>query len=223
MAAKKNNTLAKKTGVSAALYTVAGTQSGEVALPESVFGQKPNAKLIAQAVRVYLARQRQASAHTKTRGDIKISTRKIYKQKGTGGARHGARSAPIFVGGGVTHGPKNFENYDLEIPKKLARKAFVYALSDKAQSELVGVAKGLEKVEPKTKNISAFLKKAKIRKTTIVHSGSENLVRAGRNIKGISLIRAQELNTYDVVTAKMLLLTQEGLELLTKRGETKNA
>jgi len=213
----------KKSGLSAPLFTCSGTQTGEVDLPKEIFGAKPNARLVAQAVRVFLARQRQNTAHTKRRADVNLTKKKVYKQKGTGGARHGAKSAPIFVGGGVAHGPKNFENYDLEMPKKLAKKAFVYALSDKAQDKKVTVVKGLEKIEPKTKKISDFFKKAKMGKATIVHSGSENLVRAGRNIQGVTIVRAQELNTYDVVTAKMLLLTQEGLDLLARRGEVKNA
>ncbi|MEK7521263.1 MAG: 50S ribosomal protein L4 [Patescibacteria group bacterium] len=234
MAAKKSNiTPVKKTvvkrasrssGLSAPLFTVAGTQMGEIDLPKELFGAKPNARLVAQAVRVYLSRQRQANAHTKRRADVNLTKKKVYKQKGTGGARHGAKSAPIFVGGGVAHGPKNIKNYKLELSKKQSQKAFIYVLSDKAQDKKVSVVKGFEKIEPKTRVVASFLKKTKVEKPLLVHSGSDMLYRAGKNIEGLSLVRADQLNTYDVLVAKNLLLTQEGLEILTKRiGDKKNA
>ncbi len=215
----------KKSGLAAPLYTAAGTQTGEVELPKDIFGLKPNPRLVAQAIRVHLSRQRQNNAHTKRRADVNKSTKKIYKQKGTGGARHGARSAPIFVGGGVAHGPQNEKNYKLGLSKKQSAKAFIYALSDKAKDKKISVIKGFEKMEPKTKLVVGFLKKAGLAKPTLVHSGAENLLRASRNIQGLSIVRADLLNTYDVLIAKNILLTQEGLESLTKRvgGKKSNA
>lgn len=217
---KINKTPARKSRFSAPLFTASGNQTGEVELPEEIFGQKPNARLVAQAVRVYLSRQRQANAHTKRRGDVNLSTKKIYKQKGTGGARHGARSAPLFVGGGVAHGPKNIKNYKLELSKKQSIKAVIYALSDKAKDNKISVIKGFEKIKPKTKVVANFLKKVRADKPVLVHSGSVALFRAGRNIEGLSLIRADQLNTYNVLIAKNILLTQEGLDTLTKRMMT---
>src|SRR3990167_1083199 len=205
----------------ARVYSLKATKLEDVSLPKE-FGMEANLPLLAQAVRVYEERSHIGLADTQTRADVNRTTKKVYKQKGTGGARHGARSAPIYVGGGRAHGPKNFENYKLELPKKMARLAFISSLSDKVTNKKLSVALDLEGIEPKTKNLNTFLKKAGFKKLTLVHSGKENIFRAGRNIENLSLVRAQELSTYDVIKASNLVLTQEAVEVLTKRG-VKNA
>lgn len=207
----------KSAGFAVLSYTKSGIKSPvDTQLPREIFGQKVNAPLIAQAIRVYLSNQRQGNAHTKTRAEVNRTKKKVYKQKGTGGARHGARSAPLYVGGGRSHGPKNFENYNLSLSKKMARMAFVSALSDKAVDKKLVVA-DLEQIEPKTKVLAGILKKIGYSRATIVHSGSANLYRAGRNIYGVSIIRVQELNVYDAVKSRMLILTQEAVKLLNER------
>lgn len=206
----------KKIGLVAPKYTKAGVQAGDVVLPEAIFGQKVNEAIVAQAIRVYLSNQRQSNAHTKTRAEVDRTKKKVYRQKGTGGARHGSKNAPLFVGGGRTHGPKNFENYTLEMPKKMARVAFICALSDKAHGKKIVIA-DIEKIEPKTKRLAQFLKKCGFAGATVVHAESEALYRAGRNMEKGEIIRASELNTYDVVKSRILLITEEGLEMLTER------
>src|SRR5207248_616028 len=96
--------------------------SGKVSLPKEIFAETVNKKLLAQAVRVYLANKRQGNASTKTRGEVEGSTRKIYRQKGTGNARHGSIRAPIFVKGGIVHGPRP-RDFSLGLSKKMRRKA----------------------------------------------------------------------------------------------------
>ena len=118
-----------------------GASKGSMTLPEAVFGAKPNKALIAQAVRVYLANQRQGNAATKTRGEVIGTTKKIYRQKGTGRARHGAAKAPIFVGGGVAHGPHPHD-FSMEFPKKMKQKALISALSEKTQAGSIKVVEG---------------------------------------------------------------------------------
>jgi large subunit ribosomal protein L4 len=103
--------------VKVAIVDVSGASKGNMTLPAEIFGVIPNKALLAQAVRVYLANQRQGNASTQTRGEVVGSTRKIYRQKGTGRARHGAIKAPIFVGGGVAHGPHPHD-FGLDFPKK---------------------------------------------------------------------------------------------------------
>lgn len=206
-------------------YTKSGNKGKGISLPKEIFGQKPNEKLLAQAVRVYLANQRQAGAKTKTRGEVRKSTRKIWRQKGTGLARHGARSAPIFVGGGVAHGPKGVENYNLALPKKMRRKALASALSAKLSAGDIVIA-DLEDVEPKTKKVASILGKLGAwEKATIVHGGSSNLWRAGRNIAGLTLIPAGQLTAYKVLAGGKIILTQKSLEVLEKRikGEKNEA
>lgn len=210
----------KKSSLSAPLYTKAGIARGTVELPKEIFGQKPNRILIAQAVRVFLARRRRAHAKTKSRGELKVSTRKIYRQKGTGGARHGPRSAPLFVGGGRAHGPKGIENYHIRLPKRMARASLSAALSGKLGDKRVFVAE-IENIEPKTSRVSRLLSKItgdkKQKGVLIVHTGSSSLFRAARNIEGVFLVRADQLNTYNTVAANTLVLTKQAVEELGKK------
>jgi len=162
----------KKAGISVDSYSVIGEKKGTVLLPEALFGQKPNAVLIAQAVRVFLSNQRSAHAKVKGRGEIQGSTRKIYKQKGTGGARHGARSAPIFVGGGIAHGPHGIENYNLVLPRTLRKKALISALSARAQNGSISIAE-FDKVETKTGKMAKALQKMALKKPLTIYINSE--------------------------------------------------
>src|SRR3989344_3759198 len=123
------------------VYSAKGIKKGYANLPER-FVEKENLPLLAQAIRVYEARLHPGLAKVKTRGEVIASTRKIYRQKGTGGARHGAKSAPIFVGGGVTHGPKGLKRI-LTLPAKMRKKALGTALSLKAKEEKVFVIDGV--------------------------------------------------------------------------------
>src|SRR5581483_3879222 len=118
--------------LSASVYDLKGKAIGRVTLPSEVFGVEENPHLLAQAVRVYLANQRQGTVSTKTRGEVQGSTRKIYRQKGTGRARHGGIRAPIFVHGGIVFGPKPRE-FSLSMPQKMRRLALFTALSGKVK------------------------------------------------------------------------------------------
>lgn len=227
MAAKKvtsnKKKVTRKSTLSVQVYTKSGLKNGTIALPKALFGQKPNKILIAQAMRVFLSNQRSAHAKTQTRGELGRSTRKIYKQKGTGGARHGGRAAPIFVGGGIAHGPHGIQNYKLAFPKKMARLALSSALSKKFAEGRVHVA-DLEKVEPKTKAVQAVFKKMGLAgKTTVVHAGGENVVRAARNIKNTILVPAQRLSAYDVFTSGALLFTKDAINSLEARVNPKES
>ena len=140
------------------VYGMDGKSSGTVTLPKEIFGEVVNKKLLAQAVRVYMANKRQGNASTKTRGEVEGSTRKIYRQKGTGNARHGSIRAPIFVKGGIVHGPKP-RDFGLDLSKKMRRKALFSALSAKLQDGDVKVVSGFEKMTPKTKQFVSVLGK----------------------------------------------------------------
>ncbi|TXG78636.1 50S ribosomal protein L4 [Candidatus Dojkabacteria bacterium] len=213
---------AKVGNLSAVMYDTKGASAGTFSLPKEVFGAKINNVLMAQAVRVYLANQRQGNAHTKSRGEITLTTAKWYRQKGTGRARHGAQSAPIFVGGGVAHGPKAHD-FTLSLPKKMRRAALISALSQKAKDGEITILSGFEKVEPKTKAMSEVIAKItadKKRKSKILVIASNtpknmpNIYRAGRNIKNVDIISADLLNTYEVLKHKNLLVMKESIEVL---------
>lgn len=207
----------KSTGVTVPYYTKSGVKSGTVALPKEIFGETPNTVLLSQAVRVFLSNQRKAHAKTKNRGQIAKSKRKIYRQKGTGGARHGSRSAPLFVGGSIAHGPRGIENYKLVLPHKMTKRALVSALSLKVADGSVLVA-DIENIEPKTKNIAGILAKiGNTGRTVIVHSASNSLSRASRNIASCDVISAATLNAYNTLVGRSVILTKEAINGLVSR------
>ncbi len=180
-------------------------------LPKELFGAKVNEKLLAQAVRVYLANQREGSAKTKTRGEVEGSTRKIYRQKGTGRARHGSIRAPIFVGGGIVFGPV-VRDYHLKLNKRMKRVALVSALSArKADTAVIGA---LDTVEPKTKEVAALVSEAHAKGSIllVVSKDAPNLVRAARNIQGLDIIQATDLHPFAILTHKSIVFTKKSLE-----------
>ena len=193
-----------------------GKVTGKVTLPGEIFGEKINKALIAQAIRVYLANQRQGNASTKTRGEVDGSTRKIYRQKGTGRARHGGIRAPIFVKGGIVFGPKP-RDFSLAIPQKMKRKALFSALSAKVKDKEVTVIEGLGKIEPKTKSFSGMLKNLgmteKRQKLLFVTSGDViSVLRAGRNIQGVAFVSSKLLNTYEVLSATRIIMMKDAID-----------
>ena len=197
-----------------------GKAVDKISLPEEIFGAEINKTLIAQAVRVHLANQRQGTASTKTRGEVQGSTRKIYRQKGTGRARHGSKRARIFVGGGVVFGPKP-RDYSLKFPQKMKRKALFSALSAKFNDGEIKILQDLEKLEPKTKKFAEVIKNLGFsdkKKKILLITGAEveNLKRAARNIEGVTMTAAQRLNTYDILNSRQLIFMKEAIEKLSQ-------
>lgn len=202
------------------VYTLKGNKSSQkIDLPKEIFAAKINSQLMAQAVRVYLANQRKARAKVKTRGEVSGSRRKIWRQKGTGRARHGDRYAPIFVGGGVAHGPTGQESYKLKMSKKMKKKALFSALTSKFGEKEVFVLGGLKKIEPKTKEMAKIIKNLKLspfKVSLILPEVLENVIRAGRNIPDLKLMQANQLNTYEVLNGGKLIFMKESLEVIKK-------
>jgi large subunit ribosomal protein L4 len=197
------------------VYGLDGKSVGKISLPAEVFGQKINKKLLAQAVRVYQANKRQGNASTKTRGEVDGSSKKIYRQKGTGRARHGTLRAPIFVKGGIVHGPKP-RDFSLDFPKKMRRLALFSALSSKLADEGLRVIGGFEKIEPKTKNFVAVLNKSSLmsgkRRILVVAPDSfESLKRGLRNVEGVRSVSVQRLNALDVLKSRQILFAKEAI------------
>lgn len=198
------------------IYNITGKKSGQVTLPREIFAAKINGQLMAQAVRVYLSNQRKAHPKVKTRGEVAGSGRKIWRQKGTGRARHGDRYAPIFVGGGVAHGPTGRENYQLKMSRRMRQQALFSALTSKFKDGEIVVVQGLAKIEPKTKKMIKILKTlGQDQKLTIILPGIvENVTRAARNIKGVNLTKANLLNTYEVLNGGKLIFMKESIDKL---------
>jgi large subunit ribosomal protein L4 len=214
--------LVKKTeGLKADVLDLKGKVIESINLPKEIFGAKVNKDLLAQAVRVYLANQRKGTHSTKTRGEVEGSSAKVYRQKGTGRARHGSKRAPIFVKGGVVFGPKP-RDYSLKLPKKMRRLALFSSLTSKNKEGKIIILSGLEKIEAKTKKMADIIKnlnlEEKNKKVLLITPDTinafENVYKAGRNLKGVNIISAKMLNTYEVLNAKTLLFMKTSIEVL---------
>jgi large subunit ribosomal protein L4 len=198
---------------SANLYDFNGDLKGKVDLPESLFGGPVNRSVLYDAVRMYEANRRIGSANAKERGEISYSTIKPYRQKGTGRARAGMRSSPIWRGGGVVFPPKP-RDYGFSVPKKVKRLALKSALADKGGEERVVIVENVPMESPKTRLFAGFLKAAGLsgRKVLFVsESFDDNVFRSTRNIKGVEFILASDMNALQILKADTLLFTKDAL------------
>ncbi|MBI2337972.1 50S ribosomal protein L4 [Candidatus Daviesbacteria bacterium] len=214
------------------VYSLAGNAAGAMTLPKEIFGAKVNKQLLSQAIRVYATNQKDLPGSTKTRGEVEGSTAKIFRQKGTGRARHGAIRAPIFVGGGIALGPKP-RKVRLSMPQKMKKAALLSALSAKAADKQVVGLTGVDKASGKTKEIAKLLtqlnskfkvENSKLKSALIVIDGkADNVVRAVRNIPGISILPANLINAYEVLKHEMLLITKEAVNVILGMSETRTS
>lgn len=208
----------KQDGLSIPVYGLDGAVQEHMKLPEEMFSiAKPASKnLITQYIRVYTTNQRQGTVATKTRGEVVGTTKKVYRQKGTGGARHGSRKAPIFVGGGVTFGPQPRE-FSLKINKKQKQKVFYSILSSKFKSgNIYAVADEVMTMEPKTKNIAGLFNKidSEKKKTLVLltNENRNNVVRASGNIPYINTVSATQVNAYQLLQYKNIVFVKSAVE-----------
>ena len=199
------------------VLNLSGKETGaKVQLPESVFGVQPNDHAIYLDVKQYLANQRQGTHKSKQRNEIAGSTRKLHKQKGTGGARAGSIKSPLFNGGGRVFGPQP-RDYSFKLNKKLKQVARKSALSYKAQENNVVVLDAVNFDTIKTKNYVALVNALNVadEKTLLVLPDyNNNVYLSSRNLKKAKVIVAAELNTYDVLNATKLLLTTDSVKTL---------
>lgn len=208
----------EKKRIEVPFYTKTGLKKGNVALPKEIFGIKPNLKLIAQAVRVHLINSRQGTRSVKGRGDLHYSSRKLYRQKGTGGARHGDRTAAGFRKGAKAHGPKP-KDFNALLPEKMKNIAILSGFSLLAREKRVKIIEELVFSKPKlTKKAVKLLEKIGFNKGLIIYEEDDkNLVLAVRNIPGYSYQLAKAVSAYDVNSASQLLITKKALESLKNR------
>lgn len=187
-------------------------------LPKEIFEVPMNADLIHQVVVSQIGNRRKVIAHAKTRAEVRGGGIKPWRQKGTGRARHGSSRSPIWIGGGVTHGPLKNENYKRVLPKNIKRKALFVALSDKAREGLLFVTESLAMKEAKTKSARELLKGLKITESCLIVLGKmeKNTILSMRNLPKVSTIQAKDLNCLDVVSSKYLVIDNEGIEEIKK-------
>ncbi|MBC7448426.1 MAG: 50S ribosomal protein L4 [Hymenobacteraceae bacterium] len=188
----------------------------KVTLPAAVFGGEINHHVMYLGVKQYLANQRQGTHKSKERAEIARTTKKLKKQKGTGGARAGSMKSPVFIGGGRVFGPRP-RDYSFKLNKKVKQLARLSALASLAKDNKVRVVENITMPAPKTKALAAILGNLALtgRKALIVtHAADPNVVLSARNIQRITLATPSALNTHDLLNTDTLLLSETGLVAL---------
>jgi large subunit ribosomal protein L4 len=200
------------------VYNIKGSQVGTFTIDEQSLGGEVNPALIKQAYVRYHANLRQGSSRTKNREAVEGSTRKLYRQKGTGNARHGDKKANLFKGGGHAHSKKRTrEDYRLDMPKKMRRKANRNALLAKLVDNEVRVVDSLEFATPKTKDFTSFLEAVKIDRNALVALPADgakaaNARKSARNVEDVTLCRADQLNCFEMLNHRYLVIGRSELE-----------
>ncbi len=207
------------------LYDSKGAKKGDITLNSEIFEAKINSDLMHRAVVMRLANRRSPIAHTKTRGEVEMTTAKAFKQKGTGRARRGAKSTNIMRGGGVTHGPRNNRNFTKDMPRKEKRAALFSSLTAKANDKEIFALDTFNFSEPKTKNFISILQKLpEAKKYLFVLPAKDEIVRkASSNLQNVKVILANYLNPYDVLHADKICFLEEAFVTLEETFLTKTA
>ncbi len=190
------------------VYNLAGEEVEKIEISDQVFGVPFNEAVVHQVMVGQRANARQGTASTKTRGEVSGSTRKLYRQKGTGSARAGSIKSPLRPGGGIIFGPKP-RSYRQAVPKKMRRLALRCVLSAKVRDKELVVLEQLKLPEPKTKEMMRILTALGVDSSALIATSEleENVVKSARNLPGINTIPASLLNVVDILSHKVLLMT----------------
>ncbi|MCP5405366.1 MAG: 50S ribosomal protein L4 [Pseudomonadaceae bacterium] len=199
------------------ILSLDGKKTGSMELSADVFGREVRKDLLARAVTWQLAAARAGLAFTKTRGEINRTKKKVYRQKGTGGARHGAKTANIFVGGGVVFGPRGRE-FAHNLTKKVRQLALKTAFSSKAQAGDLIILSDIATKSHKTKDLASQLEKlGASRATFIVDANDANFEKASRNLPFIKVLPTEGANVYDILRYTKLVMTENAVKMLEAR------
>lgn len=195
-----------------------GKKAGSVDLSDEVFGLEPRADILHRVVRWQRARAQAGTHKVKTRSEVKYSTKKIYRQKGTGGARHGARSAPIFRGGGVYKGPTP-RSHAHDLTKKFRKLGLRHALSSKAATGNLVILDAAQMKDAKTSGLAKAVKEQGWKRVLIIDGADvdANFARAAQNVSGVDILPSMGANVYDILKRDTLVITKAGLEALEAR------
>ena len=205
----------------APIYNKSGKEAGTVILPETIFGLPWNSDLVHQVLTSMRSNEREGNAHTKGRGEVRGGGKKPWQQKGTGRARHGSSRSPIWVGGGMTHGPINAKDYGRKINRSMKNKALFTILSRKYKDGEVLFVDAIETAVPKTKEVAlTFSSLAKVkgfdklvyktgkRALVLVPEYSENTVKSFRNLPQAAVCEARDINPLSVATYKYIVIAK---------------
>ncbi|MEI6420248.1 MAG: 50S ribosomal protein L4 [bacterium] len=214
------------------IYNQKGAEAGKISLPEQVFGQPWNADLVHQVVTSMRSDSRVNIAHTKTRGEVRGGGKKPWKQKGTGQARHGSTRSPIWVGGGVAHGPRNDKNYARKVNKKMKAKALYLILSQKFRDGEILFVDSISMATPKTKDALTVLKawsgikgfekmlsKKKNSALINIFENNDNVKKSFRNFQNVEMDEVRNLNPLDILNYKYLVIEkpEESIKLMASK------
>jgi large subunit ribosomal protein L4 len=199
------------------VFNISGKKtSKKVDLADSVFGVEPNDHCIYLDVKQYLANQRQGTHKSKERAEISRTTKKLKRQKGTGGARAGSMKSPLFVGGGRVFGPKP-RDYSFKLNKKVKSLARTSALTYKAKDNAITVLEDFSFEAPKTKNYVDLLKNLNLsdKKTLLVLGDTnKNVYLSSRNLQGTKVVKASDISTYDILNAENVILAESSVKVI---------
>jgi len=203
------------------VYKIDGKESGKkVTLDESIFGIQPNDHAIYLDVKQYLANKRQGTHKSKEKWEVAYSTKKVIRQKGSGGARHGSIKANIYVGGGRVFGPKP-RDYSFKLNKKLKQLARFSALSYKVKEDALTFVESFAMEAPKTKDFIKIIQNLKVNDRKILFvlpENNENIYLSSRNLPNVKVISVSEINTYDLVNATTLIMVDGVQDIMQGRN-----
>lgn len=200
------------------VITLDAGKSGDIELSADIFGLEPRADILQRLVRWQRAKAQQGTHSTLGKSEVSYSTKKIYRQKGTGGARHGSRKASIFRKGGIYAGPTP-RSHAFDLPKKVRALGLKHALSAKATAGELVVIENLNLAEAKTSAVAKVVKENGWKRVLIIDGAevNENFARAARNLEGIDILPSIGANVYDILRRDTLVITRAGVEALEAR------
>ena len=195
-----------------------GGKAGDIELSDDIFGLEPRADLLHRVVRWQRAKAQQGTHSVLGKSDVSYSTKKIYRQKGTGGARHGSRKAPIFRHGGVYKGPTP-RSHAFDLPKKVRALGLKHALSAKVAAGELVIVDNINIAEAKTSAVAKAVKENGWKRVLVIDGAevNENFARAARNLEGVDVLPSIGANVYDILRRDTLVLTRAGVEALEAR------
>jgi large subunit ribosomal protein L4 len=201
------------------VLNIQGSKTGRsIELPEEIFGVEPNNHVVYLAVKQYLAAQRQGTHKVKTRAEVQGASRKLHKQKGTGGARKGNLRNPLYKGGGTVFGPKPHA-YDFKLNRKVKDLAKISALSHKAKENAIVVVEDVTMDTPKSKQFAGILKSLNVsdkKALFVLPDYNDNVYLSLRNITGVQGTLISDINTYDIVNANVLVFTESAAKIFSE-------
>lgn len=203
------------------VLNIKGAKTGRtVELPEEIFGTEPNSHVVYLAVKQYLAAQRQGTHKVKTRAEVQGASRKLHKQKGTGGARKGNLRNPLYKGGGTIFGPKP-HGYDFKLNRKVKDLAKISALSQKAKDNAIVIVEDVTLNAPKTKEFAGILKSIDVKSKKalfVLPEYNDNVYLSLRNIPSVQGALLSDVNTYDIVNANVLVFTESAAKIFSEEA-----